>query len=125
MEYQKMINFLHHVSNQPSKFRTKTWIEINDQSIRVYSTNSDIRFKTTMLKSILCDYSDAYILDKGTITITGEGVDAAAGHADARDKGVIFKNCAPFSHNLIKYSDNYSKTSGSLCQYYRDEPNNN
>ena len=120
-----MINFLHHVSNQPSKFRTKTWIEINDQSIRVYSTNSDIRFKTTMLKSILCDYSDAYILDKGTITITGEGVDAAAGHADARDKGVIFKNCAPFSHNLIKYSDNYSKTSGSLCQYYRDEPNNN
>ena len=125
MEYQKMINFLHHVSNQPSKVRTKTWIEINDQSIRVYSTNSDIRFKTTMLKSILCDYSDACILDKGTITITGEGVDAAAGHADERDKGVIFKNCAPFSHNLIEYIDNYSKTSGSLWQYYRDEPNNN
>ena len=90
-----------------------------------------------MLKSSLCDYSDAYILVKGTITIAGAGYDAAARQADERDKGVIFKNCAPFTnciseinniqvdnakdidivmpmYNLIEYSDNYVKTSGSL-----------
>ena len=74
-------------SNQQSKFRTKNWIEINDQSRRVYNTNSDIRFKTIMLKSGLCDYSDAYILIKGTLTITGVGDDAAARQADERNKG--------------------------------------
>ena len=94
MEYQRMINLLGDASNQLSKFRTKNWIEINDQSRGVYNTNSDIRFKTTMLKSSLCDYSDAYILVKGRITITGAGADAAARQADERNKGVIFKNCA-------------------------------
>ena len=74
-------------SNQQSKFRTKNWIEINDQSRRVYNTNSDIKFKTIMLKSGLCDYSDAYILIKGTLTITGVGDDAAARQADERNKG--------------------------------------
>ena len=58
------------MSNQLSKFRTKNWIETNDQSRVVYNTSSDIRFRTTMLKSSLCDYSDAYIIVKGTITIT-------------------------------------------------------
>ena len=148
MEYQKIINLLDNTPNQLSKFRTKNWIEINDQSRGVYNTNSDIRFKTTMLKSSLCDYSDAYILVKGTITITGAGADAAARQADERDKGVIFKNCAPFinckteinnteidnakdidilmpMYNLIEYSDNYWKTSGSLWQYYKNEPNDN
>ena len=94
MEYQKTINLLDNTPNQLSKFRTKNWIEINDQSRGVYNTNSDIRFKTTMLKSSLCDYSDAYILVKGRITITGAGADAAARQADERNKGVIFKNCA-------------------------------
>ena len=97
IEYQKIINLIDNTSNQMSKFRTKNWTEINDQSRGVYNTNSDIRFKTTMLKSSLCDYSDAYILVKGTITITGAGGDAAARQADERDKGVIFKNCAPFT----------------------------
>ena len=101
-----------------------------------------------MLKSSLCDYSDAYVLVKGTITITGVGADAAARQADERDKGVVFKNCAPFTnciseinntqvdnakdidivmpmYSLIEYTDNYAKTSGSLWQYYRDEQNNN
>ena len=62
MEYQKIWKLLEKTSNQPSKFRTKNWIEINYQSRGVYNNNSDIRFKTTMLKSIKCDYSDAYIL---------------------------------------------------------------
>ena len=96
MEYQKIINLLDNILNQLSKFKTKNWIDINDQSRAVYNNNNDIRFKTTMLKPSLCDYSDAYILVKGTITITGAGGDAAARQADLRDKGVIFKNCAPF-----------------------------
>ena len=98
-----------------------------------------------MLKSSLCDYSDVYILVKGKITITGAGADTATRQADERDKGVAFKNCAPFincvseinntqlenakdidivmpMYNLIEYSDNYAKTTGSLWQYFRDEP---
>ena len=98
-----------------------------------------------MLKSSLCNYSDAYILVKGTITITGSGADAAARQTYERDKGVAFKNCVPFINciseinntqvdnakdidivmpmdNLIEYSDNYAKTTGSLWQYFRDEP---
>ena len=59
MKYQKIINYLDNSSNQLSKFRTKNSIEINDQSRGVYNTNSDIRFKTTVLKSSLCDYADA------------------------------------------------------------------
>ena len=59
MEYQTRINLVDNTSKQLSKFRTKNQIEINDQSRRVYNTNSDIRFKTTMLKSSLFDYSDA------------------------------------------------------------------
>ena len=67
MKYQKIINLLDDGSNQPPKFRTKNWIEINDQSRGVYNFNSDTRFKTTMLKSSLCDYSDACILVKERI----------------------------------------------------------
>ena len=71
MEYQKIANLFENLSNQPSKFRTKNWVEMNDESKESYSANSDIRSKTTMLRSSLCDYSDAYILVKGTITING------------------------------------------------------
>ena len=56
-------------SNQPSKFRTKNWVEINDESRGTYNVNSQIKFKTTMLKSSLCDYSNAYILVKETKAI--------------------------------------------------------
>ena len=135
-------------SNQPFKFKTRDWVEINDESRGTYNVNSQIKFKTTMLKSSLCDYSDAYIIVKGKITITGAGDDAAARQADERDKGVAFKNCAPFTnciseinntqrdnckdidivmplYNLLKYSDNHAETSESLWQYYRDEPNDN
>ena len=94
MEYQKTINLLDNTPNQLSKFRTKNWIEINDQSREVYNTSSDIRFKITMLKSSLCDYSDVYIPVKGRIKITGAGYDAAARQADEGNKGVIFRNCA-------------------------------
>ena len=148
MEYQKIANLLDNRLDQPSKFRTKNWIEINDESRAGYTTGSNIKFKTTMLRSSLFDYADAYIRVQGTITITGAGDDAAARQADERNKGVIFKNCVPFTkciskinvteidnaqdidivmpmYNLIEYSDSYSKTSGSLWQYYKDEPNDN
>ena len=134
-------------SNQPSRFRTRNWVEINDNSRGTY-TNAGIKFKTTILKSDLCDYTDAYIFVRCTIAITRAGDDAAARQLDERNKGVIFKNCAPFTkcisrmnnadidnaqdidivmpmNNLIEYSDNYSKTSGSLWQHYKDDPNDN
>ena len=97
-----------------------------------------------MLKSSLCDYSDAYILGTGRITVNGAGDDAAAREADEKNKGRIFRNCAAFTnckteidnieidnakdtdtvmpmYNLIQYSENYSRTSGSLWKYYKDE----
>ena len=147
MEYQKIANMLESTSDNLSKFKTRNWVEINDESKGNY-TNSEIRFKTTMLRSDLCDYADSYILVKGTITITGAGNDAAARQADERDKGVTFKNCAPFTkcitrinntdiddardiyivmrmYNLIEHTDNYLKTSGSLWQSYKDDSNDN
>ena len=96
MEYQKIANLLNNESNQPSKFRTRNWVEINDESRGTY-TNTDIKFKTTMLRSNLCAYADAYILVKGTIIITGAGDDHAARQLNERNKGVIFKNCTPFT----------------------------
>ena len=130
------------VSNEPSKFRTKDWVEINDESRGVYNVNSQIKFKTAMLKSSLCDYSDAYTFVKGRITVNNTGTAAAPNN---RNKKAIFKNCAPFTnwisemnntqidnakdidivmpiYNLIEYSNNYSKTSGRLRQYCKDIP---
>ena len=92
-------------SNQPFKFRTRNWVEINDESRGIYNVNSQIKFKTTMLKSSLCDYSDVYILVKGRITITRAGADAAARQADERDKGVAFKNCAPFTNCISEINN--------------------
>ena len=133
MEYQKIINLLDNIPNEPTKFRTKNWVEINDESRGTYNTNSQIRFKTSILRSILCDYIDAYMLVKGTIAVANT---AAAGQAaNNADKKVMFKNCVPFTscisranntqiddtpyidvvmpmYNLIEYSDNSSKTSG-------------
>ena len=102
MEYQKIAKLFDNevaliASNQPSKFRTRNWVEINDESRGGYTTGSDIKFKTTMLRSSICDYADAYILVKGIITITGAGIDIAARREDERNKGVMFKNCAPFT----------------------------
>ena len=143
MEYQKIANLTDDTSNQPSKFRTRNWVEINDESRGAYNVNSQIKFKTTMLKSSLCDYSDAYILVKGTISVNNTAAEDAA--ANNTNKKVIFKNWAPFTnciseinnmqidnakdidivmpmYNLIEYSDNYVKTTGSLWQYCKDIP---
>ena len=116
---------LDNVSNQPSKFRTQNWVKINDESRGIYNVNSQIKIKTTMLKSSLCDYDDAYIVVKGNITVNNTAAGGAA--ASNTNKKVIFKNFAPFTnciseisntkiddaldtvmpmHNLIDYSDN-------------------
>ena len=88
MEYEKIANVLDDASNKTSKFRAKNWIRINDEPRGTYNVGSQIKFKTTMLKSNLCDCSDAYILVKGKITITGSGADVAARQTDERDKGL-------------------------------------
>ena len=97
MEYEKIINLLENTPNQPTKFRTKNWVEINDDSRGTYNTNSQIRFKNSMLRSSLCDYSEACILVTGTIKISGARNNDAARRLYERNKQVIFKNCGPFT----------------------------
>ena len=92
MEYQKIINFLDNTQNQPTKFRTENWVEIDDDLRGTYNTNSKIKFKTSMLRSNSCDYSYAYILVSGTTTITGAGADDAAKRLDKRNKDQYLKN---------------------------------
>ena len=86
---------LDNTPNQPSKFRSKNRIEVNDDARGTYNTNSQIKFKTSMLKWSLYDYSDAYTLANGTIKIDGEGAHDNAKQLDEINKGAIFKNCAP------------------------------
>ena len=133
MKYQKIANLLDSASNKPSKFKTRNWVEINDDMRGAYSPNKQIEFKKTMLRFCLCDYSDAYLLVKENISVNN----TAAATTNNTNKKVIFNNCAPFTnciskitntqidnakyidivitmYKLIEYSDNYSKTSGSL-----------
>ena len=147
MEHQKLINLLGNATTQPSDFREKNWVEIIDDACGTHNTNSQIKFKNTKLKPPLCDYSDSYILVKGTITITRAWTNAAARQVDETNK-TIFKDFTPFTnylseinstqvdnakdldlvmsmYNLIEYSDHYLKTSRSLFQYYWDEPTSN
>ena len=104
MECQKTANLFDNESNQPSKFRTRNQVEINDESRGTYTSN-DIKFKTAMLRSNLCDYADAYILVKRTITIIGVGDDDAAKQLDERNKGAIFKNCTPFTKCISRINN--------------------
>ena len=139
METQKIINLLNDSSNEESKFDTNKWYVINSQTAKgKYKQGDNIKFEIETIKSSICDYSDAFILVTGNITVNA-----------ANDTDVAFKNCAPLStcktvvndvffdeadhadiampmHNLIEYSNNYSDTSGSLWQFKRDEvpPNN-
>ena len=109
MELQTIINFVCTTTNQlSSKLRTKNWGEINDDSRGPYNENSQIKFKTSILRTSLWDYSSRYILVKRPITITGRGTDAAARKGDERDKAVIFKNCGPFT----KYIREMKNTQG-------------
>ena len=141
MEYQKITNLLNDASNKSSQIRKRNWVETNDDIRGAYSPDKQIRFKTAMLRSSLCDYSDAYILAKGNISVNNTVAAGAA--ANNTNKKVIFKNFAPFTHciskttqidnaeyidivmlmyNLIEYSDNYSnylETYGNIVRKYR------
>ena len=133
MKYQKITNSLDKTPNQPSKFNTKNWVEIIDESTGMYNEDNQIRFEMSMLRSSLCDYSDAYILVKGTITVVN--TTARDQPTNGSNKKEIFKNFAPFTnfisnitnmqvddvygidvvmpmYNLIEYSASYPKTSG-------------
>ena len=164
MEFQKIVNFIGTTSDNKDlpTFVTKKWIEVYDQSEENYNVNKEIRIKTSMLRSDLCDFSDAYIVVKGNITVikktfTADDIDApnntaanvaatnTANNNAFGDKKLVFKNNAPFinciskingvkidnaedldvvipMYNLLEYSKNYKKTTGSLWNYHRDEP---
>ena len=143
MEYQKTINLLEYTPNQPTKFSTKNQVEINDDARGTYNTNSQIKFTISLPRSSLFDYSDAYILVGGNITVAP----LAAGRRNNKNNNIqaVFTSCALFTnciseinntqidgaketdvimpmYSLTKYGNNYSKTSGRLWQYHRDEP---
>ena len=156
MEFQKIVNFIDITSDNKNlpKFVTKKWVEVYDQSQDNYNPNKEIRIKTSILRSDLCDFSDAYIVVKGNITVTkkrftADDIEApnntvanATATNNANDnefceKKLVFKNNAPFincvskikgvkidnvedldvvmsMYNLLEYSRNYRKTTGSL-----------
>ena len=141
MEYDKINNLLDTESENLSKFVTRQYVRVNSFS-NTYDENKSIRFKTPMLRSDLCDYSDAYILVNGTITVTANA--GANNIRDKKDRKLILKNNAPFAlcisringkliedaddldvvmpmYNLLEYIKKYRKTIGSLYNYYSDE----
>ena len=138
METQKILDLLNDCANEYSKFAARKWYIINDQNNGQYGrgneNDSTIKFETKVFKPNLCDHSDAYILVTGDIKVAGV----------AADTTVAFKNCSPFTicvthinedhvktaenldiiipmYNLIEYSNNYADSSGSLCQFKRNE----
>ena len=144
MEYDKINNLLDSDSENISKFVTRQYVKVNSLS-NTYNENKSIRFKAPMLRSNLCDYSDAYILVEGTNIVTAPGDNNNVNNIrDKRNRPLILKNNAPFvscitringeliedaddldivmpMYNLLEYSKNYRKTIGSLYNYYRDE----
>ena len=148
METQKIVNLLNGSDNDNSKFATKKWYIIDSESKGNYSHENPIKFLTSSLESSLCDYSDAYILVTGNISVKRRNAADTADIALGAITQVVFKNCSPLekcrteinetfvnetdfinitmpTYNLIEYSDNYSSTSGSLWHFERDEIINN
>ena len=149
METQKIVNLLNGSDNENSKFATKRWYVIDSESNDNFSHHIPIKFLIKSIESSLCDYSHAYILVTGNITVTTTVAAAAGGDPQRKQPlnaatQVVFKSCAPFGkfsteidgtlvdetnfinitmpmYNLIEYSDNYSDTSGRLWDFKRDE----
>ena len=129
MEYQKITNLLDTTLDNVPRCITKKWIEVHDQSGSAedrYKSSEKIRFKTPMLQSDLCDFSDAYIVVAGTI-IVADSNDANYNKKLAFNNTLIDNaedlDIVMTMYNFIEYGKNYSKTTGSLWDYYRDEPN--
>ena len=102
MEHQKTSNLLDDTLNQSSKFRTRNLIEINDISKGTCNVSNQIKFKISILRSN--DYSDAYILVKGTITVPNTGTAPAPNNGNTK---VIFKYCAPFTNCISEINDTH------------------
>ena len=141
MGYNKITNLLGKLDkDEIPKFTTIKLIEIFDQSDGTYNKNKDIRFKTNQLRNDLCDFNDAYIVVTGKITVTIPGNDD-----NVDNRKVFLKNSAPFfnctlrinsqliedaqdldivipMYNLLYYSKNFRKTTGSFWNYYPDMP---
>ena len=141
MEYQKITNLLGTTIDEVPRCITKIWVEVPVQSGSSndrYKPSKQIRFTTSMLRSDLCDFSDAYIDVKGEVTVTG------GSNNSRKNRPLAFKNNAPFinciskinnvlidnaidldvvmpMYNLIEYSKNYGRTTGSLWNYYTDD----
>ena len=113
MEYQKITKLLGNIPDKVPRFITKNWIEVHDQSGETYNTNKQIRFKTSMLRSDLCDFSDAYIVAKGIVTVSAD-----KRNGDEMNRQVILKNNAPFISCISKIN---GVLNASLWNYYRDE----
>ena len=111
---------LDNTPSQPAKFRTKYWVEINDDSRGKYNINSQIKFKNSMLRSRLCDYSDVYILVSGNIIVRNCAPFTNC-ISETNNKKIDNANVMPM-YDLIEYSDNYFEISESLWQYYIGEP---
>ena len=139
MEFQKLVNLLDTTSDDKDlpRFVTKNWTEVYVQSVKNYNVKKEITIKTPMLRSDLSDFNDACIVMKGIVAVTDP--DNAK-----TNKAAAFKNNAPFIncisktngihidnaedldvvmpvYNLLEYSKNYRKTTGSLWNYYRDK----
>ena len=98
MEYQKITNLLDTTSDNVPRFITKKWVEVHDQSGNAedrYKPSKQTKFKTSMLRSDLCDFSDAYFVVEGTITLTE---DADKDFTDVKNRFLAFKNNAPFTN---------------------------
>ena len=103
MEYQKITNILGNIPDKVPRFITKKWMEVYDQSgiaEKLYKPGKQIRFKTSMLRSDLCDYSDAYIVVKGTIAVTRLN-DNAYDEKLAIKKNASFNSCITKINNTL------------------------
>ena len=142
MGYNNITNLLDKLTeDEIPKFTRVKWIEIFDQSNGTYNPNKDIRFKTPQLRSDLCDFNEAYILVTGKITATNP-----CNNINEYNRKVALKNSAPFfscelrissekvdfcddldvvipMYDLLYYSKNFRKTTGSFWDYYPDKPN--
>ena len=100
-KYPKIINLLDIKLNQPTTFRTINNVEINDESQGTYNKDNQVKFKTSVLRLSLCDYSDGNILVKEAITVAKE-TDAAPNNVNEK---IILKHCAPFTNCISRINN--------------------
>ena len=140
MEYKKTVNLLRNITqNQLPRYVTRKFVKVYDESDGTYNANKDVTFKTPQLRNNLCDWNDAYIVVTGKITVTNPSNAAYNKKLDLKNNALFFSCVTRINnrliddyqdldivmpmYNLLFYSKNYKKTSRSLWNYYRDEPN--